>query len=119
MRVAQVQNDEAAATDFTATFTLYDDEGEAVGSASTASTSAPPGISTTVRAHIDVQDVKLWNSAAPSMYTVGVAIAKSAGGAAGGAVAVDGVNVTTGFRSLRYDADHGFFLNEEHFKVGG
>jgi beta-galactosidase/beta-glucuronidase len=30
---------------------------------------------------------------------------------------VDSVEVEHGFRSLRFDADTGFFLNEESFKV--
>ena len=33
--------------------------------------------------------------------------------------AADALTVPHGFRTLRYDADDGFFLNEQHFKVRG
>merc|ERR1719236_274661 len=46
------------------------------------------------------------------MYTVAVSVSS-------GSTIVDAVNISTGFRSLRYEANQGFFLNEEHFKVRG
>ena len=45
--------------------------------------------------------------------------ASGCGDGGGGGGALDAVAATHGFRSLRYDADAGFFLNEEHFKVRG
>ena len=35
------------------------------------------------------------------------------------APALDALSTSTGFRSLRYDANEGFFLNEQHYKVRG
>jgi beta-galactosidase/beta-glucuronidase len=34
-------------------------------------------------------------------------------------VAVDTVNVTMGFRSVRFDANTGMYLNEQNIKVRG
>jgi hypothetical protein len=33
------------------------------------------------------------------------------------AAAYDALSTNTGFRSLRYTADEGFFLNDQHYKV--
>ena len=108
----EVFNDNLLSSDFTATFTLYDNNGAAVGVATSASTTAPAGQSAVATAAILVSDVKLWNSAQPTMYTVAVDVRS------GGSI-VDGLNVTTGFRSLHYDSTNGFALNGEHFKVRG
>lgn len=47
------------------------------------------------------------------MYVVDVTVYDSQG------AIVDSQSARHGFRTLRYDADHGFFLNEKHFKVRG
>jgi beta-galactosidase/beta-glucuronidase len=108
----EVYNDNAKSGDFTAVFTLYDNTGAAIGAATSAIATAPAGQSAVANASIIVSNVKLWNSAEPTMYTVTVDI-WSAGSI------VDDLNVTTGFRSLHYDSTNGFALNGEHFKVRG
>jgi hypothetical protein len=75
-------------------------------------TSAPQGSSAIAAAAIKVTDVKLWNSASPTMYTVAVEITLAG-------LVIDRKNITTGFRSMHYDSTNGFALNQEHFKVSG
>jgi beta-galactosidase/beta-glucuronidase len=108
----EVYNDEAKSGDFTAAFVLYDNTGKNVGTGTSAAATAPAGSSAIATAAIAVTDVKLWNSASPTMYTVSVTVSS------GGAV-VDSMNITTGFRSLHYDSTDGFALNGEHFKIRG
>jgi len=73
-----------------------------------------PGESITASAALDVASPRLWSSALPYLYTVRADVQ-----ACSSAAALDSVNVSHGFRTLRYDADRGFFLNQQHFKVRG
>jgi beta-galactosidase/beta-glucuronidase len=72
----------------------------------------PGGQTKKATSTITVQNPELWSSSAPSLYTV-TAIVKIDG------ASVDRVSTSHGFRKLRYDANNGFFLNQEHFKVRG
>ena len=76
------------------------------------------GASVTVRASLDVANPKLWSSSTPTIYTVTAIVLAGACGSSP-ATPLDEVSVQHGFRSLRYDANAGFFLNGEHFKVRG
>lgn len=82
----------------------------------------PAGTSTVLRFDVPVASPKLWSSASPSLYSVLATVRTAKDGTAHGcasSAAVDALSVEHGFRSLRYDADDGFFLNREHFKVRG
>ena len=59
--------------------------------------------------------VALWSIPHPTLYTVRARLMSSA---ATGPV-IDETNVTTGFRSLHYDARSGFRMNEQQVKVRG
>ena len=73
----------------------------------------PAGATVDARATIAVAAPLLWSSAAPTLYTVAVTVMDGAG------KSIDSVAVSHGFRQLRYDANNGFFLNQQHFKVRG
>mmetsp|Transcript_65383 Transcript_65383/g.120535 ORF Transcript_65383/g.120535 Transcript_65383/m.120535 type:complete len:905 (-) Transcript_65383:261-2975(-) len=73
------------------------------------------GASVTVVATLKVQSPKLWTASAPFLYRVTASIHEGACSAS----SIDAVQATHGFRSLRYDANEGFFLNNNHFKVRG
>mmetsp|Transcript_74736 Transcript_74736/g.167608 ORF Transcript_74736/g.167608 Transcript_74736/m.167608 type:complete len:905 (-) Transcript_74736:54-2768(-) len=77
--------------------------------------SVPPGGSVTAAAILRVPSPKLWTAATPSLYTVSATVHQ--GDCSKGPI--DTVEASHGFRSLRYDANSGFFLNNEHFKVRG
>jgi len=53
---------------------------------------------------------QLWTAASPTLYTISasVRLPSDADGTCAAAPAVDELTTTHGFRSLRYDADHGF-----------
>jgi hypothetical protein len=57
--------------------------------------------------------VDLWTVRAPALYTVRTRLLSASG------ALLDDDNTTVGFRSLRYEADTGFHMNEQHVKVRG
>ena len=124
---AAVVNTGAAAADVCVTFSIAAPDGAAAAPPPPAvPLSIAAGASAVARATIAVAAPRLWSSASPTLYSVSAAV-----GACGGddgdrsapayrsssAAAADALTVPHGFRTLRYDADDGFFLNEEHFKV--
>jgi beta-galactosidase len=56
--------------------------------------------------------VQMWSVTAPVLHTVRLSLARQ------GAV-VDTVDTAIGFRTLRFDADRGFFLNDQPLKLKG
>ena len=61
---------------------------------------------------VPVENPKLWSLEEPTLYTVRTVV-KVAG------AAVDEAVTHCGFRTLRYDVNKGFFLNEKHVKIKG
>jgi len=89
--------------------------------AATAPLSVPAGGSAAASASIAVAKPLLWSAATPHLYTIRATVSEAKGTTTcgGDAEPLDSVSTTHGFRSLRYDANTGFFLNREHFKVRG
>lgn len=84
-----------------------------------------PGETFTAGAILSVQNPKLWSASTPTLYTLRAEVAAAPNDSQcdtarfDSARVIDELNETHGFRSLAYDADEGFFLNGEHFKVRG
>ena len=119
---ATVVNDGDAAAGFCASFALADATGAVVQTAtaySGAGAAPPRGGSAEVRASLSVGNAQLWSTPRPYLYNLTVQITPGTCEGVSDTTAVDGLWTTTGFRSLRYDANHGFFLNDEHYKVRG
>jgi hypothetical protein len=101
----------------------------AAGGATIASTpparlKVPAAGSAVARATIENLSVSTWSPQSPNLYTVHVGVYKEGSGEGGcedvaAAEPIDWLSTTHGFRTLRYDANGGFFLNSEHFKVRG
>jgi beta-galactosidase len=64
------------------------------------------------RAQIDVNAPRLWSLQTPQRYTLVTQVRR------GGQV-VDRYETPFGIRTIRFDADRGFFLNREHVKLHG
>ncbi|HEV6967437.1 beta-galactosidase GalA [Roseateles sp.] len=64
------------------------------------------------RVKLDVREPRLWSLAQPNVYRVQAVLRD-------GAREIDRTEVQTGFRSIRFDADRGFFLNDEPVKIQG
>jgi hypothetical protein len=69
----------------------------------------------TASADLIVASPRLWSSSTPYLYTVATTLVD--GSCSGDTI--DSLSTRHGFRTLRYDANDGFFLNHEHFKVRG
>ena len=109
-------------------FNLTGPDGKAAAVAPDAGTTLviAPGATATATSALAVSGVPLlWSSATPHLYTVAATVSAgacgggAAGGVGGGGAALDSVSAVHGIRHLRYDADAGFALNGEHFKVRG
>src|SRR6185503_14127289 len=66
----------------------------------------------TLRTTLNVSNPRLWSVDRPELY--GLAAGVGADGLFG-----DATHTFIGFRTIRFDADHGFFLNDEPLKLQG
>jgi beta-galactosidase len=76
-----------------------------------------------------IKSPHLWSIQTPYLYTVVTEIldasssssssSSGGGGGGGGEAVLDSVNTTLGVRSIKWDYDHGFFLNGENVKLRG
>ena len=118
---AAISNGASTALNACAVLTLYAPDGTLAAPKLVSAVEAiPSGGSVTLMFNMSIAKPKLWSSATPNLYTLSATIHKPGGPSCDtSSPIVDVVNVTHGIRSLRYDADTGFFLNREHFKVRG
>ena len=118
---ATVVNDGDSAAEVCTTFTLANQAGKSVGTVIAPKTTLSPGETSTVHGSISVTAPELWSSPKPYLYNITATV--SACGSSADPVINDAVfdtlSASTGFRSLRYDANEGFFLNEQAYKVRG
>ncbi|MBD8677774.1 beta-galactosidase GalA [Sphingomonas sp. CFBP 13720] len=89
---------------------LLDPAGRIVATGSVQSTLAPLG-EATARLSLDIAGPALWSIETPTLYTVRV-VSTAPGGD-------DERSIAIGFRTIRFDADRGFFLNETAVKLKG
>ncbi|XHS77386.1 beta-galactosidase GalA [Burkholderiaceae bacterium UC74_6] len=68
--------------------------------------------SAVIKLKLGVREPRLWSLAQPQIYRVRAVLRD-------GAKELDSAEVQTGFRSIRFDADRGFFLNGEPVKLQG
>jgi beta-galactosidase len=68
--------------------------------------------SAVARMKLDVREPRLWSLTQPNLYRVRAVLRD-------GSKELDRTEVQTGFRTIRFDADRGFFLNDESVKLQG
>ena len=91
--------------------TLRDPDGKQVTSVTT--TSEVPVLGNKVlRPELKVTDPKLWSVDHPILYTIETKVSASN-------QAADLVSTKVGFRTIRFDAEKGFFLNNQPLKIKG
>lgn len=91
--------------------TLYDPAGKAVASNS-AQVRLGELATTTVQVPLGVTAPALWSLEKTNLYRLATRVIED------GKV-IDETSLQTGFRRIRFDADHGFFLNGIHMKLQG
>jgi len=91
--------------------TLIDPSGKTVASQNTKS-AIDPLTESVAKLSLAVASPKLWSVDEPTLYSVRTVLKR------GGAV-LDEVTTHCGFRTIRFDADKGFFLNDKPLKLLG
>ncbi len=113
---ARAQVDNTGADDAAAQirFSLLDVSSHRVlGQASVFAGVIKAGSSADVVATLQNLTVDAWTIQSPSLYTLRTEVML------GGQQAVDAVDTSVGFRSLRFEANEGMFMNDQHVKVRG
>ena len=90
---------------------VRDPDGRTVASAQAATAIDPLGQSVT-RMALPVPSPRLWSCDTPTLYTVQTTVRR-------GAAALDAVTTHVGFRTIRFDPNKGFLLNDRPLKLKG
>ena len=90
---------------------VLDPAGKVVGSISTPEEAAA-GKETTFSQQVSVQDAHLWSPEYPALYKLRTRIRNEK-------KIADETTTSFGIRTLRFDPDHGFFLNGRHIEIYG
>ncbi len=107
----EVKNSSAAATSVQVQYEVVAPNGSSVGK-TIANASIAAGDMQTVNQEIKVTNPMLWSIETPQLYSLKTTITQNG-------QPIDEVTTPFGFRSLRFDANEGFFLNEKHVKIMG
>lgn len=109
---SEVQNQSTTSHVITIAAIITDANGAMVASNTSASTAiAANGLDTVVQ-NLTVANPKLWSTTSPNLYTVKTIVSDNA-------APVDSFVTTMGFRTIRYDANNGFYLNGQNMKIYG
>ncbi|MES2336889.1 MAG: beta-galactosidase GalA [Pseudomonadota bacterium] len=90
---------------------LIDPDGRTIATARTDASVAPLDRAE-ARVSLDVPDPRLWSVETPTLYTVVSRVLREGS-------AVDERRIQIGFRTIRFDADRGFLLNDTPVKLKG
>ena len=90
---------------------MIDPDGKVVTSGHTEATVQPLEEST-AKFSITVNSPRLWSVDQPTLYTVRTVVKRDG-------VVLDEVTIRNGFRTIRFDPDKGFFLNDQPMKLLG
>ncbi len=107
----EVKNNSSVVTPVQVQFEVVAPDGSSAGK-TLANASIAAGDLKTVNQEIRVTKPKLWSIETPQLYSLKTTIIQN------GKI-VDEVKTTFGIRTLRFDANQGFFLNEKHVKIMG
>jgi len=103
---------EAVPTSATMVASLIDPDGRTVATQRSAPVTVAPLESADLHATIAVPAPRLWSVETPTLYTVAVTLERDG-------VAADTRRVPVGFRTIRFDANEGLFLNDAPVKLKG
>ncbi|MDD7593307.1 MAG: cell wall-binding repeat-containing protein [Peptoniphilaceae bacterium] len=111
----ELTNEGDTAQSVTTTYTVFPREGSSeIGSLTTDAVSVAPGETKKIENTFDVSHPTAWSVDNPALYTVRAEVKNAETNAV-----LDTYEVTTGFRTLGYDANTGFSLNGEKLKLKG
>ncbi len=107
----EVESSAEAARDAVLEVSVFDPTGAEVAQGS-APVQVGPLAETSAGMELEVRDPRLWSLERPALYRVRAVLRD-------GSRELDSTEVHTGFRSIRFDADRGFFLNDRPLKLQG
>jgi len=107
-----VQNEGHEAESCRVRWVIFDAKGTVVTTADAAAQSIAPDRPSAFEATATIEKPALWSPETPNVYSAVVTIES------GGKVR-DAERITFGIRDIRWDADHGFFLNGKPVKIKG
>jgi len=111
---AEIENTGVAAAKVYASVELVSPDGQVIASQKNEAVCAELFRSTLIRMTIAVpDDVRLWDIDDPVLYSVRVSLFAEDG------ALLDETEQKCGFRTIRFDSVHGFFLNGRHVKIKG
>ena len=108
----EIANESATVKNCTVVTELLDPDGKAVEHLSSTLTVLAGATTTFDQTSAEISSPKLWHPAHPSLYTAVTTVCDSA-------KPVDSYQTTFGIRSIKWTADRGFFINDEHFYFHG
>lgn len=91
---------------------VFDSAGKKVAGGKSAAVNLVPMDQAVAKVSIPVKSPQLWSVAQPNLYTVRTTVLSDG-------KPVDAVDSTCGFRTIRFDKDQGFFLNDQPLKLQG
>jgi beta-galactosidase len=109
---ATMVNDDKKVRNFTVTQTIIDAEGKALATKQVKNLSLKPFTSQDVSCVLTVADPKLWSLEMPYRHKLITRVEENG-------TVIDSYQTTFGIRSIRFDANEGFFLNGKHVKIKG
>ena len=107
-----LRNDGRDASSTRLVSTILDPQGKRVAQGTQENVGTAPSADALVKQQIPVPNAQLWSLRKPVLYTLRTQVVQ------GGNV-VDEYTTPFGIRTLRFDANQGFFLNGEHVNIDG
>ncbi|HVU24118.1 MAG TPA: beta-galactosidase GalA [Opitutus sp.] len=105
-------NDSRAASAFTLAQEILSPDGTRLAATSTDAVPLAAGATTTLTQTLHVASPRLWSLGDPALHRLVTTVRE-------GDIVVDRTATTFGIRTIRFDPDHGFFLNGEHVELKG
>lgn len=109
---ATIINSDKKARSFSVTQTIVDADGKTLATGKTTVLTLKPFTSQDVKSVLPVTNPKLWSIETPFLHRLLTTVEEN------GAV-TDSYTTTFGIRTIRFDANEGFFLNGKHVKIKG
>lgn len=107
-----ITNDDKKSRNYNVTQTIIDDNGKALATKTTTGITLKPFASGDIKNILTVNNPKLWSLETPNLHKLITTVEEN------GAV-IDNYVTTFGIRTIRFDANEGFFLNGKHVKIQG
>lgn len=110
--VTTIVNERKESKQITIYQSVLDNNGNEVANSENKKVIIKQGESVDVNQKMELNKPNLWNVKTPNMYTMITSLKE-------GDVTIDEYKTPFGVRSIKFDKDKGFFLNDEHMKLQG